>query len=153
VAYWVPERPLSRGDSSEFRYRIHWNNDEPYPAKAARVAATYTGLGGIPGTEGGRPENVRKFVIDFTGGRLAEFGVDDGVKPVVSASGGEVSAVAAYPVVGDKGRFRSIFDLTFADTKPIDLRLFLTHEGEALTETWISQFFPPPLPASAAPAD
>ena len=139
----MPEEPLAPGHSAAFRYRIHWNNDEPYPAKAARVAATYIGLGGIPGTEGGRPENVRKFVIDFTGSGLAEFTVEDSVKPIVTASGGEVSNVAAYPVIGDKGRFRAIFDLAYGDAKPIDIRLYLAREGDALTETWIYQFFPP----------
>ena len=76
----------------------------------------------------------------------------DGVKPVVTASGGEVSQAAAYPLVGDPGRFRSIFDLTFTDAKPIDLRLYLVHGDEALTETWIYQYFPPPLPESTVTA-
>ena len=56
-------------------------------------------------------------------------------------------------MVGDKGHFRSIFDLTFADAKPVDLRLYLSQGGQALTETWIFQYFPPALNQSAAAAN
>jgi glucans biosynthesis protein len=30
-----------------------------------------------------------------------------------------------------------------AGTEPIDLRLYLSHEGQALTETWLYQWTPP----------
>jgi glucans biosynthesis protein len=140
VAYWVPEAPFEPGHPIALRYRIHWNRDEPFPAATARVVASYIGLGGVPGNP--RPDNQKKFVIDFVGDNLNDYGVGDGVTPIVSASRGEVSQAAAYPILGDKGRFRCLFDLTFADEQPIDLRLYLTVGDKALSETWIYQYFP-----------
>ena len=42
-----------------------------------------------------------------------------------------------------------MFDLKPTDdsTEPIDLRLFLSLNGQALTETWVYQYTPPPAGA------
>jgi glucans biosynthesis protein len=154
VAYWVSDEPLAPGASRQLRYRIHFANDEPYPTAAGRVIATYCGIGGIPGTD--RPHGVRKFVVDFYGGDLGSYQRGDGVESKVSASRGEISNVAAYPVVGRPGVFRAMFDLTVGPGDPVDLRLYLSRNAAALTETWLFQYFPaaaePPQQRAAAAA-
>jgi glucans biosynthesis protein len=82
-----------------------------------------------------------KFVIDFDGGQIGELNREDGVEAVVTASSGKVSGVYCLPVVGTK-RWRAVFDLAPTSLDPVELRLFLKHDGVALTETWLSQFHP-----------
>jgi glucans biosynthesis protein len=140
VAYWVPAEPVTPDRPLAYAYRLHWNDDEPYRAKAACVCDSFVGIGGVPGQD--RPKDMRKFVVDFTGGKLGEYGPQDGVEAVIAASRGELGAAGAYPVVGRPGLFRAVFDLKVSGAEPVDLRLFLKRGDEALTETWLSQFFP-----------
>ncbi|MBZ8135036.1 glucan biosynthesis protein [Afifella sp. IM 167] len=139
VAYWVPEERPRPGRAIRLAYRLHWNAGEPYPSGAGRVVDTFLGAGGIPGQN--RPRDAHQFVVDFAGGELARFAAQDGVTPVVSASRGRIGRAGAYPVVGRPGLFRAAFELHAAGREPVDLRLYLKHAEEALTETWIYQFF------------
>ena len=67
---------------------------------------------------------------------------------VVSASRGELSLVYAFPVATTE-RWRVTFDLDIGPPDgpqdPIDLRLYLARDGEALSETWLYQAFPSQL--------
>ncbi len=54
VAMWVPAEPARAGRAYEFRYRMHWVADEPYPPSLARCVATRLGNGGQPGLRGPR---------------------------------------------------------------------------------------------------
>lgn len=139
VAYWVPEKPVKAGDAIAADYKLFWVKDEPYPAPVARVYSSRVGAGGVPGQP--RPQGVVKFVVDFDGGQIAEYGRGDGVEAVASASAGTVSGNYCLPVVGTK-RWRAVFDLAPASLDPVELRLFLKRKGVALTETWLSQYHP-----------
>ena len=97
-------------------------------------------MGGRPGHK--RPDGVRKFVIDFQGRVFDGLGRTDGVELVVTASRGEVSNVYNHPVVDQRQRWRAFFDIKADGTEPVDLRAFLKRGGQALTETWIYQYFP-----------
>ena len=68
------DRPTREVD---LRYRLHWLADEPYPSELARCVATRLGNGGQPGQP--RPKGVRKFMVEFLGGPLAN--LPFGVKP------------------------------------------------------------------------
>ncbi len=139
-AFWVPAGPAEAGDRFDLRYRLHWVADAPYrDADTARVVATRTGLGGIPGQP--RPEGVTKFTVDFEGSALDGLDRSSGVEAVIDASRGTIGNVAAYPVVGTD-RWRAMFDLTAEGEEPVDLRMYLRHEDRALSETWVYQLFP-----------
>jgi len=142
VAYWVPAKPVKAGDAIAVDYRLHWLKDEPYPAAAGRVVSTRVGIGGVPGQF--RPKGVAKFVVDFEGGKLADYGQNQGVEADVSASSGKISGVYVLPVVGTK-RWRAVFDIEPTGVEPIDIRLYMKREGEALTETWLYQAHPEQL--------
>ncbi len=75
VAAWIPERPVRAGQEFSFAYRAHWQADEPNPTPLGRCVATRLGNGGQPGQP--RPRGVRKFMLEFKGGPLADipFGV------------------------------------------------------------------------------
>jgi glucans biosynthesis protein len=147
VAFWVPVDPVPPGAEYAFAYRLTWAADEPHPPADGRVIATRTGVGGVPGQP--RPPGWRKFVVDFAGGPLEALKKLDQVQAVVTASRGEIIKPYALQVVGTRN-WRAFFDLDVSGADPVELRLFLAKDGAALTETWLSQYFPPVEPAGQA---
>ena len=140
VVYWLPERPVAFGEEIVLDYRLYWSRDEPRPAAVGTVRATRQGKGGPSGLS--RQHITRKFVIDFAGGALAGLGAGDGVEPVIDISRGAIEAPEARPLK-EFGGWRASFDLRPDDSQePIDLRLFLRKGNQALTETWVYQWFP-----------
>jgi glucans biosynthesis protein len=140
AAYWHPKQPLSAGERRRFHYRLTWLDEIPFPSNLARATNTWTGLGGRPGHK--RPDGVRKFVIDFQGSVFRGIGRDDGVEIVVTPSRGELSNAYTHPVVGQRERWRALFDLEAAGSEPVDIRAYLRQGTRALTETWVFQYFP-----------
>ncbi|PPQ36739.1 glucans biosynthesis protein [Rhodoblastus acidophilus] len=144
VAMWVPDAPAVAGSEFHFSYRLHWQADEPFfPANLARVVATRLGRGGQPGQP--RPPGVRKFLIEFLGGPLAD--LPKGVMPEldVSASRGTFGAYRLMEAVPDDvpGHWRVQFDLANIEgNDPVELRAFLKLGDRALSETWMFQYHP-----------
>jgi glucans biosynthesis protein len=140
AAYWCPKDGFKAGQASRWRYRLTWADDVPLAENLARATATWTGLGGRPGFV--RPDGVRKYVIDWQGRVLDGVTRFDGVELVVSASRGTVTNAYAHPVVDQRERWRSFFDIDAKGGEPVDIRVFLRRGGTALTETWIGQYNP-----------
>jgi glucans biosynthesis protein len=141
VAMWVPAGKASAGSVLDLRYRLHWTDDEPFPAPLARCVATRTGQGGEPGQE--RSAGSTKFVVEFLGGNLATlpFGVIP--QAVVTAAHGTLGPASVEPVPdGVAGHWRVRFDFTAESAEPVELRLYLRLEDSALSETWLYQFHP-----------
>lgn len=143
VAFWNPaEKPLP-GQELLFGYRLHWGAVMPDESPLGRVVATRTGVGGIVGRK--REYYSCRFVVDFSGGRLATLGKNVKVEPVIVASRGKIEITSARPLVEIKG-YRAMFDLRPVDddVEPVNLRLYLRAAGRTLTETWLYQWTPPP---------
>ena len=142
VAMWTPERPAKAGTEWSFRCKLHWAAAEPYPGPLARCVATRLGRGGQPGQP--RPPGVRKFMVEFLGGPLQNlpFGVTP--EAVVSSSRGTFGAYRLTEAVPDNtpGHWRTQFDLSVDGPEAVELRCFLTHGGQVLTETWLFQYHP-----------
>ena len=146
VAFWTPGEPAAAGKEFSLSYKLDWVNDSP-PQEVARFIATRIGAGGVPGQV--RPPNTVKFVLDLDGKGLEGLDRSSGVEAVVEASRGTLSLVYAFPIA-TTDRWRVTFDLDFGDEPaddPIDLRLFLRHKEQAMSETWIYQAFPSQLRA------
>jgi periplasmic glucans biosynthesis protein len=141
VAMWVPAGPARAGQALEFRYRLHWAADEPYPTPLARCVATRLGNGGQAGTV--RPKGLRKFMVEFKGEPLTRLPKGTIPTPVLSASRGEFSNILTEAVPNDvPGHWRTQFDLTVTATEPVEMRCYLRIGDEVLSETWLYQYHP-----------
>jgi glucans biosynthesis protein len=146
VAYWCPAAPTRAGDRIALRYRLHWLADEPYPTPLGRCIATRLGRGGQPGLA--RPDGVRKFMVEFLGGPLAQLPAGVKPEPVLWSSRGNFSYTYTEAVPDDvPGHWRAQFDLTVDGHDPVEIRLFLKVRDEVLTETWLYQYHPFPTDA------
>lgn len=149
VAYWVPKQPMKRGDHLAMSYRLYWRNDEPNPPdNLARVIATRTGAGGVPGKPSPNDSRKRKFVIDFAGGPLAKMAPRFDITPVVTLSNGVVDNAYVIKIVGTDN-WRAVFDVHTTSTEPVDMRCFLQLGDETLTETWLYQHLPEARPRAS----
>jgi glucans biosynthesis protein len=145
VAFWSPADKPQPGQEVLVTYRIHWGGRAPFEPPLGQVVATRTGVGGIVGQK--RKHFSWRFMIDFVGGQLAALAKGAKVETVVTASRGAIELASARPQVEMEG-YRALFDLRPIDdsVEPIDLRLYLRLGHEALTETWVYQWTPPPAP-------
>lgn len=143
VAFWNPKESWRPGEAYPIGYRLTWGETMPdQNPELGAVVATRTGIGGVIGQP--RTYFSRRFAVDFAGGSLSMMDRHAGVEAVVSASRGKVELVSARPLHAING-FRAMFDLIpDDDTSPIDLRLYLRIGSQALTETWLYQYAPPP---------
>ncbi|QPC41954.1 glucan biosynthesis protein D [Kaustia mangrovi] len=140
VAFWVPKEPARAGQALNYRYRLYWQGDNPFPVDAlARTVATRIGRGGEAGKP--RPEGVNKFVVEFEGSALDGFTRDTPPEVEITASRGTVSLIQAEPVP-DTPLWRAVFDLKAEGADPVEIRLYLRKGGEPLTETWLYQHLP-----------
>jgi glucans biosynthesis protein len=128
VAYWIPGTLPQVGQPIEIAYRIHFQNEDPLPVSSGRVTATRVGSGDGAG--------VRRVVVDFEGGKLKQLPTTAPVKPVITVGQeGQVVQQGAFknPVTGG---WRLAFQVKPPKGKSLELRAFLKHEGDTLTETW-----------------
>jgi glucans biosynthesis protein len=141
VAFWNPASKPQPGQELLFGYRLYWGARMPSQSPLAHVVATRTGMGGVVGQK--RQYFSWRFVIDFSGGELARLQRGAKVQAVITVSRGSVEIVSARPLESVQG-YRAMFDLKpDAGNAPIDLRVYLTADGRALSETWLYQWSPP----------
>lgn len=138
VAFWVPARPFQPGDAASFSYSMSWYADDPGRPPGGRAASTRRDRGTVDG--------AHRWIIDFTGKRLAELPADAALRAVVTVGSGTgddgelvEQQVTKNPVT--RG-WRLVFQVRPKSGKPVELRAFLAKNGEALTETWADLLLP-----------
>ena len=143
VAFWTPAAKPQKGQEYLYGYKLYWARENPFGPNLATVRATRTGIGGIVGQK--RTHFSWRFVLDFAGGDLALVPDSARVTPVIWASRGRVEITSVRPLVPLR-QWRAMFDLALTDdsVEPVNLRLFLVMDGQALSETWLYQYVPPP---------
>jgi glucans biosynthesis protein len=133
VAYWVPRNLPPVGQPIEIAYRIHFQSDDPLDAASGRVTATRVGAGD--------KEDLKRFILDFDGGKLKDLPASAAIKPVISVGpDGQLvqQNILKNPVTGG---WRVVFQVKPPKDKPLHLRAFLQYEKDVLvkdtvTETW-----------------
>ena len=134
----MPSEPVLAGQEREYRYRLLWGDLLPDATSLGYVVETRAGAGGVSGVA--NAANLRKFVIDFTGGALD--GWDPAATPpdvlatVVNGTV-ETSTLSQVPA---NGVWRLVLDVEAGAPGPIELKAYLVGGGKQLTETWLYQW-------------
>ena len=150
VAFWNPAEPAAAGNAYDLGYRLSWVKDAP-PIPVASFIATRIGAGGVPGQP--RPANVVKFVCDLDGKGLEGLDRSSGVEAVVEASRGRARPGRRLPDRDDRplaGDLRPRHRPARPGGRADRPRMYVSHEGKAMSETWIYQVFPSQLHALLA---
>jgi glucans biosynthesis protein len=129
VAFWVPAQPPVPGQELNFNYRLEWSGENGSRPPRGYVVATRSGaVLDYP--------DRRRFVLDFA--RLDFAGDPAKLEAVVTvAAGATVVAEPYVSRVGPTGLWRVAFELApDGSHRPVELRCFLRHEQNVLTETW-----------------
>jgi len=132
VAFWSPRQQPSSGDALSYDYTLDWRRRDPEAPQYARVTATYVGRGGTPGQE--HQPGTYKYVVDFEGGPIAA--LEKGVTVEIVGNRGEFINPGVYRVEGTK-TWRLMFDVKGADEAPVDMKAYLKHGNDRVSETWV----------------
>jgi glucans biosynthesis protein len=144
VMYWVSDEPVRAGDERYYRYRLTLFDDAPPGDPPARVGRSRSGWGAIPGAADAPPRSLRRYVVDFSGGRLTTLGDDAPLQIRLDASGGTLDDLRLRRLPADGG-WRATFLLEPGNAPAVDLRLALTLDGDPVTETWNHVWYPDEL--------
>jgi glucans biosynthesis protein len=132
VAYWVPDQLPAPGQPIDLAYRLFWQGDEQArPPNGwtvqSRFGRGYAKLG---------PDEFQ-YVVDFAGPALDALGSDAAVEAVVTpVHNAQLVERNAYRNDA-RGGWRMTLRVKRLDaTQPVELRAFLQHGPNALTETW-----------------
>lgn len=138
AAFWIPNEAPKAGEAREYGYRLIWGDLLPKDdAELAHVVETRIGQGGVSGVE--NAVTLRKFVIDFAGGRLPDLSPDTLFEVDASVSAGEITSSAFFPIEAN-GLWRLVLDVETVGQNLIELKASIGAGGEPLTEAWLYQW-------------
>jgi glucans biosynthesis protein len=140
VAYWVPERAPLPGQALDYSYRLRWQGQrESTRPPGAWVTQTRTGRGYRE-----LAPDEHQFIVDFVGPSLAALPPNAPVRAVVtSPANGEILETNAYYVEATGAWRMQVRARQLEVARPTELRGFLQHGADVLTETW-SNLVPAP---------
>jgi glucans biosynthesis protein len=133
VAFWVPKTPPEPGKPIDFSYRMYWYGDDPGRPPGGRTLSTRR--------DRGTYQDAYRFVVDFQGKQLQALPPDTVLRGVLTVSpveGGEAGELLEQQVVRNpvtKG-WRLTFQVRPRGGSPLEMRAFLQHGTDTLTETW-----------------
>jgi len=143
--FWVPEKLPDIDKPVSFSYGMSWQYPGASQPPAGRVIATRTAKG--------KDNQMKKFVIDFAGGKLAKLASDKPVAAVVSiGSNARLVEKQVYKNSVTDG-WRLVFQIKPEEQPgmdrmlsqqrpPIELRAYLKEGSNVLTETWSYTYLP-----------
>lgn len=130
-AYWIPEHQPQPCDELKLEYRLRFGQDPEAGLLGGRAISTRIGAAGTDILD----SSQRKFVVDFAGKSLAQLPAETEVEAVVTSSSGELSKPVVQWNPHTQG-WRLFFELKPDGHRPADLRAFLRHDNDVLSETW-----------------
>ena len=139
AAYWVPEKMPAPGEPLDLAYRIAWQGKNQQLPPNGWVTQSRRGVGYSRLGADALGRQVQ-FVIDFAGPALDALPEDAKVQAIsTSSANARVLESLAYrnPATG---AWRMTLRVQRLDTtgpaEPIELRAFLQHNNQTLSETW-----------------
>ncbi|MDP2258040.1 MAG: glucan biosynthesis protein G [Polaromonas sp.] len=145
AAYWVPEKIPAPGQSIDIAYQIAWQGKNQQLPPNGWVTQSRRGTGYSKHSADAQGQQIQ-FVIDFAGPALDALPEDAAVKAVTTASANaRVLESLAYknPATGAWRMTLRVQRLpSDQPAQPIELRAFLQHNTNTLTETWTNLITP-----------
>ena len=138
VAYWVPERLPAPGQPLELRYRMRWQGDAQQRPPGGWVTQTRSGRGFQQ-----LARNEHQFIVDFTGPKLAALPPRAELQAMVtSGPNGRITERNVYRNEANNSWRMAVRVQQLSTGEPVELRGYLQHGNDILTETW-SNIIPP----------
>ncbi len=142
VAYWVPEKLPQPGESLELAYQIAWQGKNQQLPPNGWVTQSRRGTG-YSRLDAQTLSQQVQFVIDFAGPALDALPEGAPVKAIASTdANGRVLESLAYKNPAT-GAWRATLRVQRIDpAKPVELRAFLQHNSNSVSETWTNLITP-----------
>jgi periplasmic glucans biosynthesis protein len=143
VSYWVPDAPVGPKTPVSLAYSMYWYGEDHSRPPGGWTSSTRRNKGTL--------ERARRLVVDFEGKQLKKIPPESVVEGVVTAAAhGQSGAVRGPAELLEQqvihnpinGGWRLVFQVKPPDDDPIELRAFLRHGGDVITETWSYQLHP-----------
>lgn len=138
VAFWVPAQAPAPGQPYDIEYRLLWQKNPETRPPLSWVTQTRRGHGYLH-----KVDDSIALVIDFEGPALAALGPEVKLEGVVTSdANGSVMETNTYRNDVSGGWRLALRLRRQDDAKPVELRAYLRHAGDTLSETW-SYILPP----------
>lgn len=131
IMYWRPRQPLAAGSETVIAYRQAWCWQPP--ERPALAIATRLRQG--RGSQGRR----RRFVVDFTGDKLADAGVVASTRANITSQPGAIHNVRIWPYP-ERKLMRVGFEVDPGTDNLCELRLVLQSGNQPVSETWLNRW-------------
>ncbi|MFT3858657.1 MAG: glucan biosynthesis protein G [Aquabacterium sp.] len=132
VAYWVPEKLPAAGQPMSFNYQLRWQGTAQQRPPGAWVTQTRVGRGFAA-----LAPNEQQYLIDFAGPALDALPAGAVLKPMVSGNdNAQIVERNAYRNDATGGWRLTLRVKQLRADRPVELRAFLQHERDTVSETW-----------------
>jgi glucans biosynthesis protein len=137
--YWVPEQPVTAGKDLHYSYLLSSHLDSPAWPPGAKVLATRITAATADEQRELSRSDVRRVIIDFSGGDLDGLDASQPLKALLTVNGGTSENVTVERLEAN-GAWRVSFLVMPAHPRDtVDMHCFLQLYGESLSETWTYQ--------------
>lgn len=142
VAYWVPATVPPPGQPLELAYELSWQGDTQQVPPGAWVTQSRLGHG-YSRLTAAEQQRQPQFVLDFGGPALQALPADAPVQAVATAdANGRIVEAHAYPNPAQHGWRLTLRVERLDPAQPVELRAFLRHGNDTLSETWTHVILP-----------
>jgi len=142
VAYWVPATLPAPGQPLDFAYELSWQGEAQQTPPGAWVVQSRRGYG-YTKLSASEQQRQPQFVLDFAGPVLEALPADAAVRAVASAdANGRIVEALAYPNPTQRGWRVTLRVERLDPARPVELRVFLQHQNNTLSETWTHAVLP-----------
>ncbi len=141
VAYWVPARLPASGEPLEFAYELSWQGDAQQRPPGGWTVQSRRGFGFV--REGTDVSAQTQFIVDFAGPALDALDAGATVRGVASAdANGRIEESNAYFNPATRTWRLALRVRAIDPARPVELRAFLQHGNDTLSETWTNIILP-----------
>ncbi len=147
AAYWVPARLPAPGEPLDFAYELSWQGDQQQRPPAAWAAQSRRGFGYVRAEQAAALAGQVQYVVDFTGPALDALPADAPVQAIATGdANGRIEQALAWFNPATRSWRMALRVRPIDASQPVELRAFLRHRSDIVSETWTHIVLPPSAP-------